>query len=273
MKLDTGWLKFASAGEDFPAYFARPPGATPGMPAVLIIHEAFGVDEYIEDVANRFAAAGYETLAPDLLSPGGTRPPELTRPSFTAASAFLNANPAAWSNAVARDAALAALPDDQRTALTATLGKMFTSDEARAARLARHTEVLTAAVRHLKSAAAGRKLASVGFCVGGALSGLLAAAEPALDAAVVFYGTVPPPDKAEAISCPMQGHYADPDPRITPHVPAFAEALQARGVPFDVHVYPGARHAFFNDTAGAYGLDASRAAFARTLSFLLRHLT
>jgi len=273
MKLDSGWVEFASAGENFPAYFARPPGATPGMPALVIIHEAFGVDEYIEDVANRFAAAGYETLAPDLLSPGGARPPELTRARLTAASAFLNANPAAWSNAIARDAALAALPDDQRGSIAATLGKLFTPDEARAARLARYTEVLAAAVGHLRSAAAGRKVAAVGFCMGGALAGLLAAAEPTLDAAVVFYGTVPPPDKTGAIRCPMQGHYADPDPRITPHVPAFAEALQARGVPFDAHIYPGARHAFFNDTAGSYGLDASRAAFARTLPFLLRHLT
>ena len=49
MKLDTGWVTFASAGEDFPAYFARPPGATPGMPALVIIHEAFGVEAYIED--------------------------------------------------------------------------------------------------------------------------------------------------------------------------------------------------------------------------------
>jgi carboxymethylenebutenolidase len=272
MKLDTGWVTFASAGEKFPAYFARPPRATPGMPALVIIHEAFGVDDYIEDVANRFAAAGYETLAPDLLSPGGTRPAELTRPRLDAASAFLNANPAAWSDAPAREAALAALPEDQRSSIAAALAKLFTPDEARAARLARYTEVLVAAVGHLKSAAS-RKIASVGFCMGGALSGLLAAAEPALDAAVVFYGTVPPPEQVAAIRCPMQGHYADPDPRITPHVPAFAEALQAQGVPFDVNVYPGARHAFFNDAAGSYGLDASRAAFARTLSFLLQHLT
>ena len=280
MKLDTGWVTFASAGEDFPAYFARPPGATPGMPALVIIHEAFGVDAYIEDVASRFAAAGYETLAPDLLSPGGTRPTELTRPRLEAASAFLNANPAAWSNAIAREAALAGLPDDQRLSIAATLGKLFTPDEARAARLARYTEVLVAAVGHLRSGTAGgelgrkaaRKIGAVGFCMGGALSGLLAAAEPGLDAAVVFYGTVPPAEKIAAIRCPMQGHYADPDPRITPHVAAFAEALQAQGVPFDAHVYPGARHAFFNDTAGSYGLDASRAAYARTLSFLLRHL-
>lgn len=272
MKLDTGWVTFASAGENFPAYFARPPQATPGMPALLIIHEAFGVDAYIEDVANRFAAAGYETLAPDLLSPGGTRPPELTRPRLDAASGFLNANPAAWSGAPAREAALANLPEAQRTPIAATLAKLFTPDEARAARLARYTEVLVAAVGQLKSTAS-RKVASVGFCMGGALSALVAAAEPALDAAVVFYGTVPPPEKIAAIRCPMQGHYADPDPRITPHVPAFAEALQAQGVPFDVNVYAGARHAFFNDTAGSYALDASRAAFARTLSFLLRHLT
>jgi len=273
MKLGAGWLTFASAGQDFPAYFARPVGATAGGPAVVIIHEAFGVDAYIEDVANRFATAGYETLAPDLLSPGGGRPEELTRERLEAASAFLNANPAGWSNPAARAEALARLPEAERASIAATLAKLFTPDDQRAARLARYTEVLTAAVAHLRATAPSRKVAAVGFCLGGALSGLLAAADPTLTAAVVFYGTVPPPEKLAAIKCPLLGHYADPDPRITPHVPAFAEAMKAQGTPFDFHIYPGARHAFFNDTAGAYNLEAARAAFARTLSFLLQHLT
>jgi len=275
MKLETGWTKFSSAGQDFPGYFARPRGATPAMPAVVIIHEAFGVDEYIEDVANRFATAGYETFAPDLLAAGGARPDELSRPRIEAAAAFLNANPAGWSSPVAREEGLARLPAEQRAPIAATLGKLFTPDEQRAARLARYTEVLVSAVGHLRAGAqmGGRKVASLGFCMGGALSGLVAAAEPTLNAAVVFYGTVPPPDKIAAIRCPMMGHYADPDPRITPHVPALAEALKAQGVLFEAYTYPGARHAFFNDTAGAYSLDAGRAAFARTLPFLLQHLT
>jgi len=273
MQLESGWTRFASAGQDFPGYFARPPGATAALPAVVIIHEAFGVDAYIEDVAQRFATAGYETLAPDLLAPGGARPEALARARITAANAFLNANPAAWSSAGARDEALARLPDDQRVSVGETLGKLFTPDDQRAARLARYTEVLVASVAHLRAAIPGRKIAALGFCMGGALSGLLAAEEPTLNAAVVFYGTVPPADKVAAIRCPILGHYADPDPRITRHVPGFAAALKAKGVPFDVHVYPGARHAFFNDTAGAYSLEASRAAFARTLPFLLQHLT
>lgn len=273
MKLDAGWVTFTSAGQDFPGYFARPPGATPAMPAIVVIHEAFGVDEHIEDVARRFAAAGYETLAPDLLAAGGTRPEELTRPRVTAAGAFLNANPASWSNAAAREEALSRLPPAEQASIAGTLGKLFTPDDQRAARLARYTEVLAAAVAHLRAGAPARKIAALGFCLGGALSGLLASAEPSLSAAVVFYGTVPPTEKLPTIQCPLLGHYADPDPRITPHVPAFAEAMRAKGVPFDVHVYPGARHAFFNDTAGSYSLDASRAAFARTLPFLLTHLT
>jgi len=273
MKLDNGWVTFASAGQAFPGYFARPVGATAGGPAVVIIHEAFGVDGYIEDVVNRFATAGYETLAPDLLSPGGARPEELTRPRIEAASAFLNVNPAGWSNPAARQEALARLPEKERASIAATLGKLFTPDDQRAARLARYTEVLAAAVAHLRGSAPDRKVAAVGFCMGGALSGLLAAAEPTLNAAVIFYGTVPPAEKLSAIKCPLLGHYAEPDPRITPHVPGFAEAMKAQGTPFEFHVYPGARHAFFNDTAGAFNLDASRAAFARTLSFLLQQLT
>ena len=273
MKLGTGWLTFAAAGQDFPAYFARPVSATADGPAVVIIHEAFGVDAYIEDVVNRFATAGYETLAPDLLSPGGARPDPLTRPRIEAASAFLNVHPAGWSNPAAREEALGRLPEGERASMAATLGMLFTPDDQRAARLARYTGVLAAAVAQLRETAPNRRVAAVGFCLGGALSGLLAAAEPTLNAAVVFYGTVPPPDRVAAIKCPMQGHYADPDPRITPHVPAFAEAMKAQGTSFDFHVYPGARHAFFNDTGAAFNLGAARAALARTLSFLLQHLT
>ena len=111
-------------------YLATPAGSGP-WPGVVIIHEAFGVDEYIEDVANRFATAGYETFAPDLLAAGGARPDELSRPRIEAAAAFLNANPAGWSSPVAREEGLARLPAEQRAPIAATLGKLFTPDEQR----------------------------------------------------------------------------------------------------------------------------------------------
>jgi carboxymethylenebutenolidase len=187
----------------------------------------------------------------------------ITRERVAAMRAFLTANPAAWSGPEARE----------RQRLAATMGRMFGPDEGRAQRFARYTEIVRGAVAHLRSGpdAAARKVGAVGFCMGGGIAGLLACGEPALSAAVVFYGAPPPLDRVASIACPVLGHYGDPDPRITPQIPALAEAMRAHGKRFEHHVY-GAPHAFFNDTAGSYRPDAARAAWARTLAFLLAEL-
>lgn len=53
-------------------YLATPAGAGP-FPAVLMIHEAFGLNDSIRGHADRLARAGYLTLAVDLFSDGGAR--------------------------------------------------------------------------------------------------------------------------------------------------------------------------------------------------------
>jgi carboxymethylenebutenolidase len=276
MKLETGWVEYQSAGQGIPAFFARPLGVRTPLPAVIVIHELYGVEEHIEDLTQRFAAAGYEALAPDLWGAGGARPEALTRARVAALRDFLNANPAAWSGAQGREEALGRVAEPERGRLAAKLGGLFGSDEGRPARFARYTEILRGAVAHLRAGAQGtanRKIGSVGFCLGGGLSGLLAATEPTLRAAVIFYGSPPAADKIPGVGCPVLGHYADPDPRITPNIPAFAEAMRASGKDFEHHIYNSAPHAFFNDTSGAYRPDAARMAWARTLWFLLRHLS
>lgn len=70
--LVTATVQFPSAGTDISAYLARPDGDEAG-PAVLICHENRGLTPHIQDVARRFAKAGYAALALDLLSrEGGT---------------------------------------------------------------------------------------------------------------------------------------------------------------------------------------------------------
>lgn len=53
-------------------YFVEPSGDGP-WPGVVVLHEAFGLDEQSRRHAERMAAMGYLTLAPDLFSDGGTR--------------------------------------------------------------------------------------------------------------------------------------------------------------------------------------------------------
>ncbi len=58
------------AGKPMSAYFACPPGTLP-FPGVVVIHEIFGLNDNIRDIARRFAGEGYAALAVDLFSTGG----------------------------------------------------------------------------------------------------------------------------------------------------------------------------------------------------------
>jgi carboxymethylenebutenolidase len=104
--------------------------------------------------------------------------------------------------------------------------------------------------------------------MGGTLSGRLAALDPQLGGAVIFYGGALPKDLVAQVACPVLGLYGSLDTRVTGAVPAFAEAMKAAGRDFEPHVYEGALHAFFNDGRPAYNVGAARDAFVRTLAFL-----
>jgi carboxymethylenebutenolidase len=68
--LRTGEISFEVNGFKVPAYFAAPAGKT-GLPVILVIHEIFGVHEYIADTARRLAQAGYLAIAPELYARQG----------------------------------------------------------------------------------------------------------------------------------------------------------------------------------------------------------
>jgi carboxymethylenebutenolidase len=112
------------------------------------------------------------------------------------------------------------------------------------------------------------RIGSVGFCMGGALSARLAAAGATLAACVIFYGVAPPFDRLPNIRCPVLGLYGGEDRGITDGVPSFAEAMQKSGKSFEYHTYPGAGHAFFNDTrSDVYRREAVEDAWRRVLAF------
>jgi carboxymethylenebutenolidase len=60
-------VTFQSGAQQFEGYLARPEGAGP-FPGLVIIHEIFGLNENIKDIARRFADAGYAALAVDLFA-------------------------------------------------------------------------------------------------------------------------------------------------------------------------------------------------------------
>ena len=275
MRLTAEWVEFRTGEAACNAYRVAPDPAgmpTAGatrLPAIVLVQEIWGVDEHIQDLAERLAGAGYLVLAPDLYSLGGARPAALQAPRGAAVKAFLDTiPPSSWWDEAARTEALSAMPADEGGPLAATFAALFAPRDRQGL-----VAVLRDAVRHLLAdpECTGR-VGSAGFCMGGGLSAQLACAEPELAAAVIFYGASPTPADLAGLGCPVLGFYGGEDPRITATVPELAAAMEAAGKQYEWHVYDGAPHAFFNDSRRSYHADAARDAWARLLGFFAAHL-
>ncbi len=271
MQLNADWIHYPSGEQSLPGYLARPARVVAPLPAIIVIQEIWGVDGHIRDLTERFATAGYVALAPDLYGRGGRRPETLTSARVEAVKVFLDTlPPSAWMNPQDRDRAIAALPEEEGAQIRETLRTLFAPDR----NPEEHVTDLLAAAAFLRAQpeCLGRRIGSTGYCMGGALSALLACADPALGAAVIYYGAAPPDERLEGIRCPVLGLYGGDDPRVTGGVPAFAGAMATAGKSFQHRIYPDTPHAFFNDTRNSYRVDAARDAWARTLTFFAEHL-
>jgi carboxymethylenebutenolidase len=264
------WVRYGD-NDRYTGYLTYPKRAPLPLPAVLVIQEAWGVDAFIESVSHRLALAGYAVFAPDLYAADGVRPPLLTRERMAELQSFVNELPhGVWQDQERRTQAIAQLPEPLRGQIEETHGafvKAVASD--------RHIEPLLAATSYLRrqqGATRGQHVASIGFCLGGALSARLAAEDGELAAAVVFYGKSPGDELVPRINAPILGLYGELDPPVNGTVPAFAAAAERHGKRFEQHTYRGAQHAFFNDNRPSYNLPAARDAFVRVLSFLQQHL-
>lgn len=182
--------------------------------SVVVIHEIFGMSDWVQALTDELAEAGYIAIAPDLLSgmgPSGGGTDEL-----------------AASNGVGQ--AIGKLPPDQITA-----------------------DLNAVADYVSKLPAANGKVAVGGFCWGGSQSFRFATNRPNLKAAFVFYGSAPatpPPDSKtdktalEKIKAPVYGFYAGNDARIGATVPGTTDAMKELKKTYDIVTYEGAGHGF-----------------------------
>ena len=106
----------------------------------------------------------------------------------------------------------------------------------------------------------------VGFCWGGAMANQLAVNDPAMKAAVAFYGRQPAAEDVKKIRARVQLHYGSLDERVNEGIPAYEKALKDAGVKYELYMYEGAQHAFHNDTAPTrYNEAAAKLAWDRTI--------
>ncbi len=203
---------------------------------IIVVHEIFGLTDWVRAVADRLAADGFIAVAPDLLSgmgPGG------------------GGTEAIGDGEKVREMIRAIKPDE----------------------VVRRLNAVRDYGRGLP--AANGRTATIGFCWGGAASFQYATAQPELNAAVVYYGTSPSdPAAFGKISAPVLGLYGSDDERVNATIPPAVERMKELGKPYTPHVYEGAGHGFLrqqNERDGA-NLKAAHQAWPATVQFLREHL-
>jgi carboxymethylenebutenolidase len=204
-------------------------------PVVVVIHEVYGLTDWIRAVADRLAGDGFIAIAPDLLTGRG--------PGGGGTEKFAS-----------RDDAVRAVRDLNPGDVVAAL------------------DAAGAYGRGLPAATG--KIATVGFCWGGAQSFSYAAARPELGAAVVYYGTSPELTALGSIRAPVLGLYGEDDARVNATVGPAAAAMKELGKPFVANFYPGAGHGFLRAQDGRDGanLAAALKAWPATIDFLRKNL-
>lgn len=249
-----------------PAYLAQPSGTGP-WPAVIVIHEIFGLVAHTKDVANRFAREGYVVLAPNLFgSPelSAVLTPERVQKALQVMYRLPRRDPELAKEAIAR------LPEPDRTEVGRTVQLLLGGLQKE-----RLTQDLVEAIRHVRSLpfVRGDRVGCVGFCFGGGMSINLACAAD-VAACVIFYGENPAPiEKLKAVRGAVLGLYGAEDSRINAGLDQLVKAMVENKTDFEMRIYPGAPHAFFNDTnPTTYRKEAATDAWDRVLRFYARTL-
>lgn len=218
--LEAGDIELPTADGKIPAYRAMPAGAGP-FPVVLVVQEIFGVHEHIKDVCRRLAKAGYFAIAPELYFRQGDV--------------------------------------SKTTDFREIIGKVVSKVPD-----AQVMSDLDAAVALAKASKGDvSRLGITGFCWGGRIVWLYSAHNPNLKAGVAWYGRLVgdhddlhpknPIDVAGELKAPVLGLYGEADTGIpVATIEQMREAVKATKTEVEIHVYPGAPHAFHADYRPSY---------------------
>ena len=220
-------VQFPSNGHTCEGYMSIPPSGS--GPAVVVIQEWWGLVPHIEDLVNRFARAGFLSIAPDLYHGKTTKSPD-------------------------------------------EAGKMLMELD-----VERAQKEISGAAKYLMSRpeCTSKTYGVVGFCMGGALAQYAATTDPAVGAAVSFYGGFKKVDtRWENLNAPLLLIFGENDRGVPPSSGIELEKkLRAMGKEVDAVIYPGADHAFFNDTRSeVYNESAAQDAWSRTITLFKQRI-
>jgi carboxymethylenebutenolidase len=202
---------------------------------VLLIHEIFGLSKWMRGVADQVAAEGFVAVAPDLISGMGP-------------------GGGGTDSVATRDEVV-------------KLIRGLTAEETRA-----RLDAVRAWAAKLPSA--NGKVATMGFCWGGARSFEYAAADPPPQAAVVFYGSAPDSATLMRVRAPVLALYGGDDARVNATIDPAKAVLKTTKASYEPHVYEGAGHGFLRQQEGRDGANrrATEKAWPRVVAFLKTNL-
>ena len=234
--IDSSWQEIESDNSTMRLHVSVPAGSGP-FPGLVVIQHQGGVDEFVQNMTQRLAEAGYVAAAPDLYHRDG--------------------------------------PDckDDLVTRRSRLGDRRIINDVNA----------TVAFLQRQPAVGSSRLGVIGFCMGGRIAYLMAAAVPAFKAAVAYYAgnafrawgrDIPSPfERTAEIHCPILGHFGAEDKNPSPEdMQKLAAELTRFHKAHEFYSYPNAGHAFMDNTKESYRRHADEASWPRTLDFLNRHL-
>lgn len=238
------WVTLSVNGEPMQAYLVQP--EAPGhYPAVLVLMEIFGVNNHIQDVAERLAKQGYITLAP---------------------------------NYYHRTAQNLELGYTERDVVIGRKHKEQTTRE----HLIADLNASIAFLETLPKIAASNHIGCIGFCFGGHVA-FIAAELPQVQAAIAFYpggvattapgGGKPTITQVSRLQAEMLCLFGMNDPLIPPQdTDKIEEALKNAGKAYEIIRYENTGHGFFCDQRKDFDPSAAEDAWERGLALLSRQL-
>jgi carboxymethylenebutenolidase len=227
------WLDVSYEGESIRSWIVYPERKDKA-PVIIIIHEIFGLSDWIRSVADQLAKEGYIAIAPDLISGFGP-------------------NGGGSESVTSRDSVV-------------LLIRNLSAEET----YKRLNAIRSYAI---KLPAANGKYATVGFCWGGGRSFGYACVQSDVSAAIVYYGTAPEAKELATLSAPVLGLYGGDDARVGATIEPASVEIRRLGKIYEHESYEGAGHGFLraqSDRNGA-NLRATEKAWPRMLAFLRKY--
>jgi carboxymethylenebutenolidase len=239
MQITTTTIRLRSGDGEMRCHQAQPRGQGK-FPAVIVIMEAFGLNDHIKDVTERIAAEGYVTVAPDL---------------------YYRESP----NVVGYDELQAAIGLMQRLdteKVIADLRRVITHLE---------TQNFVNGDRiGITGFCMGGTIAFLAACK---LPAEIKAAVPFYGGSIAGDSPTAPLKSAGDLQAPVLCIFGEQDPYIPlSQVQTIEDTLRALGKSFEVKVYPGADHGFFCDDRASYHPEAAQDAWEKTKAWFAKHL-